>query len=91
MLTDRAYEGGRTRVTAGESGYKPVVPPKRNRAHPWKYDKERYKRRKEIERFLRRLKGFRGIRARYDKLARIFSVFIYPACACIALRCVNTP
>jgi transposase len=41
----------------GESGYKPVVPPK------WNYDKELYKRRNEIERFLRRLKGFRGIRA----------------------------
>jgi hypothetical protein len=37
------------------------------------------------ERFFRRLKGFRGIRARYDKLARIFSAFIYPACICIAL------
>ncbi|MDR2783933.1 MAG: hypothetical protein LBB48_08890 [Treponema sp.] len=50
----------------GESGYKPVVPAKRNRVQPWNYDKELYKRRNEIERFFRRLKGFRGI-WRYQK------------------------
>jgi hypothetical protein len=72
-------------VGTRESGYKPEVPAKRNRVQPWNYDKEFYKRQKEIERFFRRLKGFRGICAHYDKLARIFS-----ACICIALRCVNT-
>jgi transposase len=63
----------------------------RARVHLWNYDKELYKRRNEIERFFRRLKAFRGICTRYDKVARIFSAFIYLACICIALRCVNTP
>ncbi|MDR2796122.1 MAG: transposase, partial [Spirochaetaceae bacterium] len=86
-----AYEDERTRRMARELGYTPVVPPKRNRVHPWKYDKDLYKRRNGVERFFQRPKGFRGICTRYDKLARIFSAFIYLACICIALRCVNTP
>jgi hypothetical protein len=53
------------------------VPPKRSRIHPWEYDREVYKRRNEIERFFRRLKRFRGICTRYDKLERMLTAFIY--------------
>ena len=42
-------------------GFIPVVPPKSNRIEPWEYDREMYKRRNEIERLFRRLKGFRRI------------------------------
>ena len=36
---DRAYEGDETRQTARDVGLKPVVPPKRNRRNPWRYNK----------------------------------------------------
>ena len=39
----------------------------------WAYDKELYKRRNEIERFFRRLKRFRRIFTRYDKLDVLFA------------------
>jgi transposase len=39
----------------------PVVPPKSNRREPWDYDRELYKKRNQIERLFRRLKGFRRI------------------------------
>jgi transposase len=42
-------------------GFTPVVPPKTNRVTPWTYDRNLYKRRNEIERLFRRLKGFRRI------------------------------
>ena len=42
----------------------------------WDYDKELYKKRNEIERFFRRLKAYRGIAARYDKLDLMFTAFI---------------
>jgi len=77
LLMDRAYEGDKTRNKAMEQGFIPVVPPKRNRINPWEYDKELYKRRNEIERFFRRLKRFRRIFTRYDKLDAIFSGFIF--------------
>ena len=77
MLMDRAYEGDVMRAKAVEKGFLPVVPPKRNRKLPWAYDKERHKRRNEIERYFLRLKRFRRIFTRYDKLDQLFCGFIY--------------
>ena len=77
ILMDRAYEGDKMRSAAEEKGFIPVVPPKRNRKDPWEYDKERYKQRNEIERYFLRLKRFRKIFTRYDKLDVIFCGFIY--------------
>ncbi|MDR2483067.1 MAG: transposase, partial [Treponema sp.] len=91
LLMDRAYAGYSTRLTTWELRFTPVVPPKKNLKHPWEYDRELYKRRNETERFFRRVKSFRGIFTRYDKLDRVFTAFIYPSVICTALRCVNTP
>ncbi len=66
ILMDRAYEGDNMRGKAQEKGYSPVVPPKSNRKDPWKYDREKYKQRNEIERYFLRLKRFRKILTRYD-------------------------
>jgi transposase len=87
---DRAYEDNKTRLTAWGLRFNPVVPPKKNRMKAGDYDVQLYKKRNEIERFFRRLKGFRGVCTRYDKLDRMFTA-IWLACICIALRCVNTP
>ena len=91
LLMDRAYEDDQTRLKAWGLRFYPVVPPKRNRVRPWEYDKEMYKRRNEVERLFRRLKGFRCVFTRYEKLCRMFAAFVFLACICIALRCVNTP
>ena len=76
---DWEYEGDETRALAVALGYTPVVPPKRNRVAPWDYDQTLYKRRNEIERFFRRLKRFRRIFTRYDKLDVMFHAFIFLA------------
>ncbi len=76
LLMDRAYEGDETRQLAVELGYVPVVPPKNNRRTPWDYDHALYKRRNEIERLFRRLKGFRRLFSRFDKLDVMFLAFI---------------
>lgn len=73
---DRAYEGDETRQLAVELGYVPVVPPKQNRRVPWDYDRVLYKRRNEIERLFRRLKGFRRLFSRFEKLDVMFLAFI---------------
>ena len=77
LLMDRAYEGDETRALAMELGYVPVVPPKSNRKNPWDYDKQLYKQRNQVERLFRRLKRFRRIFTRYDKLDVIFLAFVY--------------
>lgn len=76
LIMDRAYEGDETRALAVELGYIPVVPPKQNRKDPWEYDKNIYRRRNEVERFFLRLKRFRKIFTRYDKLDIMFAGFI---------------
>ena len=77
LLMDRAYEGDETRALAVELGYIPVVPPKSNRKDPWDYDKELYKQRNQVERLFRRIKRFRRIFTRYDKLDIIFLAFVF--------------
>jgi len=77
LMMDRAYEGDETRQLALDLGFYPVVPPKTNRLDLWEYDKEMYKKRNQVERLFRRLKGFRRIFSRFDKLDVVFSFFIY--------------
>ena len=86
VVMDRAYEGNETRQLALELGFTPVVPPLSNRIAPWGYDKELYKRRNEVERLFRRLKGFRRIFSRFDKLDALFLGFILVALIFDALR-----
>lgn len=76
LLMDRAYEGDNTRNTALALGYSLCVPPKSNRKETWGYDVELYKYRNVIERLFRRLKAFRRIFTRYDKLDCVFLTFI---------------
>ena len=86
LIMDRAYEGNETRQLALALGFIPVVPPSASRLDPWEYDREMYKRRNEIERLFRRLKGFRRIFSRFEKLGVIFLGFILFALIVEALR-----
>jgi transposase len=86
LLMDKAYEGDETRQLALDLGFIPVVPPKSNRLEPWEYDREMYKRRNEVERLFRRLKGFRRIFSRFDKLDVMFIAFIQFALIVDALK-----
>jgi transposase len=86
LIMDRAYEGDETRQLALDLGFTPVVPPKSNRLTAWHYSKAIYKRRNEIERLFRRLKGFRRIFSRFEKLDVMFTAFIHFALIADALR-----
>ena len=76
LIMDRAYEGDETRQLALDLGFAPVVPPHPNRVAPCQYNRAMYKRRNEIERLFRRLKGFRRIFSRFEKLDVMFLGFI---------------
>ena len=78
--------GEETRQLALDLNFIPVVPPKSNRVTAWEYDREMYKRRNEIERLFRRLKGFRRIFSRFEKLDVMFIAFIHFALIIEALR-----
>ena len=77
VIMDRAYEGDETRQLVLDLGLEPVVPPNPNRLEPWEYDRQMYKKRNEVERLFRRLKGFRRIFSRFEKLDLMFIAFIH--------------
>jgi len=91
VVMDRAYEGDETRQLVFDLGLTPVVPPKSNRIEPYEYDRQMYKRPNEVERLFHRLKGFRRIFCRFDKLDVVFAFFIRFALIIDELNSVNTP
>src|SRR6187402_1803914 len=68
--------GKRDTAACAGPGFIPVVPPMSTRVEPWEYDRAMYKRRNEVERLFRRLKGYRRIFSRFEKLDLMFLGFI---------------
>ena len=83
---DRTYEGNETRQLVLALEFIPLVSPKVTRIDSWAYDREMYKRRNEIERLFRRLKGFRRIFSRFENLDALFLGFILFTLMLNALR-----
>jgi transposase len=69
---DKGYDSDALRRQIEATGAAPNIPPKRNRR--WKpcFSPMLYRRRNAIERMFGRLKDFRRIATRYDRLARNF-------------------
>ncbi len=72
LIADMAYDAVSLRRWLESHGGEAVIPPNPTRKHPHSYDAEAYKSRNLIERMFCRLKDFRRIATRYDKLARNF-------------------
>ena len=72
----RAHEGDETRQLVPDLGMTPVVPPRADRMVKWNYDRTIYKRRNEVERLFRRLKGYRRIFSRVEKPDVMYRAFL---------------
>ena len=72
LLGDKAYDSEELRLWLNQRGTKAVVPNRSNRKQPFRFDKKSYKQRHRIENAFCRLKDFRRIATRYDRLARNF-------------------
>jgi len=83
LLGDKAYDSAELREELDERGTKPVIPNRCNRKQPFTFNKHMYKLRWRIESAFNRLKDFRRIATRYDKLARN-----YLASVCLAAALV---
>ena len=70
MLGDTAYDGDKLREKLDQRGTRPVIPNRSNRKQPFSFNKRIYKLRWRIESAFNRLKDFRRIATRYDRLAR---------------------
>lgn len=83
MLGDKAYDSAELRGELDERGTKSVIPNRSNRKQPFSFSKRLYKLRWRIESAFNRLKDFRRIATRYDRLARN-----YLASVCLAAALV---
>jgi transposase len=72
LIADKAYDANSLRHLLAEQGAKAVIPSTLSRRQPISYSMAIYRQRNLIERMFARLKDFRRIATRYDKLARNF-------------------
>ena len=86
ILGDKAYGAKTIReyITSQNAAY--TIPPRENRDTPWPVDWYTYKERHLIECFFQKLKWFRRIFTRYDKLDSSFLAFVYIAAIAILLK-----
>ncbi len=86
LLADRGYDADWIRQLVSERGGWANIPPKRNRREPVCFSPFLYKERNLVERFFSKLKHFRRIATRYDKLAVNFLAMLKLACVRLWLR-----
>ena len=85
VLADRAYGAKMIRAYISEQGANYVIPLQSNVSDPWPVDWWLYKEWHLVECFFQKLKWFRRIAPRYDKLDASFLAFVYIAVIAILL------
>jgi transposase len=70
LIADKAYDAASLRTWLEQRGIVPVIPSTASRTVPYPLDRTAYRRRNVIERLFGRLKNWRRIATRYDRLAR---------------------
>ena len=86
LLADKGYDANHLVEKIEQKGAQVVIPPKRDRKIQRPYDIELYKERNRIERFFNKLKQFRRVATRYDKLLANFMGFVKLAAIAIWLK-----
>jgi transposase len=86
VLADRGYDADEFVDLMRDLGRIPVIPPKKNRKQPREYDKHLYKERHLVECFMNKIKHYRHLFSRFDKLASRYLSFLQFASALIWLR-----
>lgn len=77
VLGDKAYGTAEIREYIVSRGASYTIPPKSNTKNPWSCDWWVYKERHLVECFFNKIKHFRRVATRYDKLASSFLAFVY--------------
>lgn len=72
LIADKGYDTNAIRALVQRRGAKTVIPSTASRRAPIPYDRDAYRARNLVERLWCRLKDWRRIATRYDKLARNF-------------------
>ena len=86
LLADRGYAAGPFVELVLAQGMEPVIPPHQRANQTREYDRWRYRERHLVECFINKIKHYRRVFSRYDKLASRFLGFVQFVSALIWLR-----
>lgn len=81
VIADKGYDADTLVQAIRAARAKAVIPPRSNRKTKRRYSRSLYRTRNLVERFFGRIKHFRRVSTRYDKLADSYLVFASLACA----------
>jgi transposase len=84
-VADKAYDSNALRALIENIGGTACIPPKSNRVKPIAYSKHTYKKRHKVENFFQKIKRFRRVATRYDKLSETYLGFVLLAVLCVEL------
>jgi transposase len=85
-IADKAYDADALLEAIAAVDAEAVIPPSKNRTEQRDYDRHLYKERHLVECFINKIKWYRRIFTRYDKLAKRYAAFLHFAGALIWLR-----
>ncbi len=83
---DKGYDSDANRETVDQLGGIAVIAVNASRSKKPAFDKHVYKERHKIENLFGRLKRYRRIATRYEKLAKTYAAFVTLACSMIWLK-----
>jgi transposase len=86
VIADKSYDADDFRQAIKNSGAEPVIPPRANRKESYDYDKHLYKERHLVECFINKIKHYRRVFSRFEKLAKRYLGFLSFVSALIWLR-----
>lgn len=86
VIGDKGYDSDEIMLYIEDRDAMHTIPPRSNRNNQRNYDKLRYKERHLVENFFLKLKHFRRVATRYDKLAKSFFAFVLLASISILLK-----
>jgi transposase len=90
VIADKGYDANHVRAHIRAQGAIPNIPNRSNRIRKFRWKKAIYRERNQVERFFNKLKQFRRIATRYDKLGASFFAFVKLASVRIWLRSIES-
>jgi transposase len=90
VIADKGYDADCVRQHIRLQGAIPNIPNRSNRTRKYRWKKALYRQRNHVERFFNKLKQFRRIATRYDKLGAAFLAFVKLASVRVWLRSIES-
>src|SRR3989344_2475706 len=90
LIADKGYDSDEILIEITKKGGLPVIPPKSNRKNPIPHDRLIYQARHLVENLFCKLKQYRAIATRYEKLAKNYAGMVFMACSIYMVATLKT-